>query len=212
VNLPSGRKLLEPVLKSADFEGSSVFCTLSNRNILPFFEKFGFQIAENIKTPSKGPPFVALLRKPANPEHKTKVEITPLLIKPLNQSQSIIIEDVKIIKPIGAGNFANVYKAMWLESTPIALKVTKNPQEFEREEALLRFVLDVLFTFRSLNHPNIVKYLGVYGSDSLKSIAMEYLSKGSLSNLVSKEKAALTLVDLLGMYEAALTNVNFFQG
>ncbi len=78
-------------------------------------------------------------------------------------------------------------------STDVALKELKDPQllkEFSQEVAILK----------NLNHPNIVKYYGIYvASEGYRYIVMEYVSKGSLRSLVIEKKRDLRDRDLLKM-------------
>ncbi len=78
-------------------------------------------------------------------------------------------------------------------TTDVALKELKDPQmlkEFSQEVAILK----------NLNHPNIVKYYGIYvTSEGSRYIVMEYVSKGSLRSLVIEKKKDLRERDLLRM-------------
>ncbi len=121
---------MSPILKAADFEGALVFCVVSNKNQLGFFEKLGFLVVQEI-TSDKKPTFFALIRKPINPQHKH--EVGSVLA-----SSTTHITDVKIVKSIGQGHFSNVYKGLWMEATPVALKTIADEKDFEKEEELLR--------------------------------------------------------------------------
>jgi len=59
-------------------------------------------------------------------------------------------------------------------------------------------------TLSKLNHPNVVQYLGIHeASNGEKYIVMEYLSHGSLSNLLLKESRNMTVRDLIDMAKQA---------
>lgn len=52
-----------------------------------------------------------------------------------------------------------------------------------------------------MNHPNIVRLLGIYVHDvtNQKYIVTEYMSKGSLLSVLRSEQEKITATDLLGM-------------
>ncbi|MEM3062175.1 MAG: protein kinase [Nitrososphaerota archaeon] len=105
-----------------------------------------------------------------------------------------VIQNIEIGNRLGGGNFGDVFKGTWNGTTTVALKKLKSSEHLEEfaKEA------DVL---QSLNHPNIVRFLGIYTSNTGEQfIVMEYLSKGSLDVLLALEKQSLTLSDLLAMY------------
>lgn len=84
-------------------------------------------------------------------------------------------------------------------------------KEFEREASMLLYdIFQFIFSFssiylfdfhRSLRHPNIVQFLGIFTSiEGERYIVTEFLSKGSLDQLLQNERKDLDVIDLLGMY------------
>ena len=69
--------------------------------------------------------------------------------------------------------------------------------------ALFFSVLSQLMMYllcRKLNHPHIVRYLGIHRDASGKLyIVTEFLAKGSLSDVIAAESKELTAADLLRM-------------
>jgi serine/threonine protein kinase len=62
-----------------------------------------------------------------------------------------------------------------------------------------------------LSHPNVVRFFGLYISEKgEKYLVMEFLSKGSLSDFLSKPgiEEALTTSDLLFMYALSVASIN----
>lgn len=65
---------------------------------------------------------------------------------------------------------------------------------------------------RSISHPHVVAFLGIYTSpDSSRYIVTEYLTKGSLLNLVQKSTDILSILDLLGMARHAAAGMKYLE-
>ncbi len=62
-----------------------------------------------------------------------------------------------------------------------------------------------------LNHPNIVKYLGVFSKDNDLYLTMEYLSEGSLKDLLVSSKKDLRVVDIIGMCEQTAAAMRYLE-
>ncbi|KAL9651001.1 hypothetical protein ABK040_015104 [Willaertia magna] len=123
-------------------------------------------------------------------------------------SFSIPIEEILLEKKIGEGGCGTVYCAKWGENL-VAIKSIKilddddddntQNEDFEREVSLLS----------SLRHPNIVSFYGVTITEKTKYMVIEYLSKGSLKQVIyyskivnSKQqlkKEEESLYDILGI-------------
>ncbi|NIG59904.1 serine/threonine-protein kinase MARK2-like [Pontoporia blainvillei] len=88
------------------------------------------------------------------------------------------IEDYEILHTIGEGSFAKVKLARHIVTrTQVAVKVIKKRhQSFSTFQARFREV----FSMRALNHPNIVKMLGVIETEETLFLVMEYLSGGDM--------------------------------
>jgi len=83
--------------------------------------------------------------------------------------------------PLGEGNYGQVYKGLWL-GTEVAMKKLKSPNHFND------FMTEAE-TLGKVNHPNIVRLLGLYeGDDKSQYIVTEFVKGGSLSDLLEKTK------------------------
>jgi serine/threonine protein kinase len=85
-----------------------------------------------------------------------------------------------------------VYKGTWQGTTEVALK-----QLTTSESAAL---LNEIHLLKGLNHPNIVRYFGVYKSpENNMFVMMEFMAQGDVSSLLRTNKDTYHLVDLLSM-------------
>ncbi|PRP79204.1 tyrosine-protein kinase Fer [Planoprotostelium fungivorum] len=90
----------------------------------------------------------------------------------------LVLRGVQVGKKIGAGYFGEVFKGTW-EGTPVALKSTKNSSA-NRKSQDLRWKEEIAL-LQKLNHPNIVRLLGVYRPDEQHLyMVLEYVCGGSL--------------------------------
>jgi serine/threonine-protein kinase CTR1 len=92
-------------------------------------------------------------------------------------------------KKIGKGSFGTVHHADW-RGSDVAVKIlveqdfhTEHFQEFLREVAIMK----------RLHHPNIVLFMGAVTQPPNLSIVTEYLSRGSLYNLLQMPSARVIL-------------------
>ncbi|PRP89114.1 putative leucine-rich repeat receptor-like protein kinase [Planoprotostelium fungivorum] len=86
----------------------------------------------------------------------------------------LMLSDVTVDRVIASGHFGQVYKGNWNE-TVVAMKSLKKTEQSDdvkwREEIIL---------LKRLNHPNVVRLLGVAVHEEQLMMVMEYVSFGSL--------------------------------
>lgn len=125
---------------------------------------------------------------------------------------SVSLETVHVIgggivkeEKLGSGNFGDVYRGKW-NGLPVALKSLKNEEhvaEFEQEAAVLEYAFPSFHPLtlqRKLNHPHIVRYLGIHEDEAGKRyIVTEFVAKGSLADAIVADKNKLKTVNLLRM-------------
>jgi len=74
------------------------------------------------------------------------------------------------------------------------------------------FIPSYHLLFRSLDHPNIVHYFGIYSApNGVHYIVTEFLSKGSLLHFLHSEKDNLTTVDLLNISKQTAAGMNYLE-
>jgi serine/threonine protein kinase len=91
----------------------------------------------------------------------------------------------QILQLLGQGGLANIYKSLdSAQNRIVAVKVIF--PYFEPTGFLLERFLAEAETLKKLNHPNIVRLIDVGVSEGKPYIAMEYISGGTLKNLMTK--------------------------
>ncbi|KAM9092147.1 serine/threonine-protein kinase MARK2-like [Megaptera novaeangliae] len=116
--------------------------------------------------------------------------------------EEIHIDDFEILRTIGEGTFGKV-KLAWhiLTGTQVALKVVKKRhQSFASVQALLRDVCGM----KALDHPNIVKLLGVIDTEKTFFVVMEYLSGGDMYRYL-KTHGRMTELEARGLFRQLLS-------
>jgi serine/threonine protein kinase len=85
-----------------------------------------------------------------------------------------------------------VYKGTWQGTTDVALKQLSTSESDS--------LLNEIKLLKGLNHPNIVRYFGVYKSPENKLfVMMEFMAQGDVSTLLRINKRTYHLGDLLSM-------------
>eukprot|EP01117_Protostelium_nocturnum_P003081 TRINITY_DN14024_c0_g1_i1.p1 TRINITY_DN14024_c0_g1~~TRINITY_DN14024_c0_g1_i1.p1 ORF type:complete len:647 (-),score=226.93 TRINITY_DN14024_c0_g1_i1:62-2002(-) len=109
---------------------------------------------------------------------------------------SMLLNDMRVGEVIGRGFFGEVYKGTW-NGTTVALKTIKKEGTDDdgrkwREEIVL---------LHELNHPNIVRLLGIYLTSEKMFMVVEFMENGALDAFLRKKKNAdrLSNNDLLLM-------------
>eukprot|EP00698_Gefionella_okellyi_P011806 TRINITY_DN3136_c0_g4_i4.p1 TRINITY_DN3136_c0_g4~~TRINITY_DN3136_c0_g4_i4.p1 ORF type:complete len:572 (+),score=101.65 TRINITY_DN3136_c0_g4_i4:93-1808(+) len=108
-------------------------------------------------------------------------------------------EDIQLGKSLGMGAFAQVFLGQW-RSTPVAVK--KLFMQQDDEIAYCRAFVAELKALRSVkNHPNIVLLMGLIDEHDppYLGIVMEYLPRGSVYDLLHKQRVKLSLDQAISM-------------
>eukprot|EP01105_Mastigella_eilhardi_P026738 TRINITY_DN7867_c0_g1_i1.p1 TRINITY_DN7867_c0_g1~~TRINITY_DN7867_c0_g1_i1.p1 ORF type:complete len:718 (-),score=127.24 TRINITY_DN7867_c0_g1_i1:717-2597(-) len=102
---------------------------------------------------------------------------------------------IEIGDVLGTGGHGCVFKGLWQGTTSVALKELnlETTNDFFNEVTLLK----------SLRHPCIVQYYGLYLHNDRIFICTELVAGGSLNTFLQRERDTLTLKDLLSMAKCA---------
>eukprot|EP01119_Soliformovum_irregulare_P008874 TRINITY_DN2197_c0_g1_i2.p1 TRINITY_DN2197_c0_g1~~TRINITY_DN2197_c0_g1_i2.p1 ORF type:complete len:461 (-),score=91.01 TRINITY_DN2197_c0_g1_i2:508-1761(-) len=144
-------------------------------------------------------------QKPAVSPSVTTLELSriPPNRETIVREKSIaLLSDVTINEKIGQGHFGFVYRGTWAK-TDVALKaINKEDSTLHSEAAVLQ----------DLNHPNIVRFFGLYLSheDAKTYMVMEYMRDGSLETYV-RSHSELTWTNLLEISLDAIAGMRYLN-
>eukprot|EP01114_Cavostelium_apophysatum_P019564 TRINITY_DN6343_c0_g1_i1.p1 TRINITY_DN6343_c0_g1~~TRINITY_DN6343_c0_g1_i1.p1 ORF type:complete len:1142 (+),score=267.22 TRINITY_DN6343_c0_g1_i1:516-3941(+) len=147
---------------------------------------------------------------PWDPKKEVTLKDLELSMSPSQQSARSFdsipeITGIHIVRKIARGRFGEVFLADW-EGVNVAMKKLKNSQdmaEFQHEATILY----------NLIHPHIVQFMGNYiDEQGGQYIVLEYMSLGSLKDLLVKEKLNLDFGDLVEMMVGACKGMVFLTG
>jgi len=106
------------------------------------------------------------------------------------------LQNIVVLQRLGGGKFGDVYLGNWNDTTQVALKKVKTGTD-DKE------FLNEILLMKKLNHPNIVRFFGLFKSDKDESVylVMEFMDKGSLSDFLKGPEidGKLENSDLIGM-------------
>lgn len=117
-----------------------------------------------------------------NGELLMKVRASPSEIIPWGQ--------LEILRPISTGTFGEVYLAMYARRECAVKKYILNPKgEMTKEQ--LRNMERELNAYQTLDHPNIVKYIGTCLEYPQLALVTEYLPNGNVFDLLYTKQVNL---------------------
>eukprot|EP00698_Gefionella_okellyi_P005534 TRINITY_DN15046_c0_g1_i1.p1 TRINITY_DN15046_c0_g1~~TRINITY_DN15046_c0_g1_i1.p1 ORF type:complete len:568 (+),score=109.89 TRINITY_DN15046_c0_g1_i1:114-1817(+) len=99
----------------------------------------------------------------------------------------IKLRDLEIGRMIGSGAFAQVFEAKW-RSTKVAVKKLFKTVADDDDPALQELMAEMSAMRSVKNHPNVVLLMGVVFEPPTLGIVMEYLPRGSLYDLLHRQK------------------------
>lgn len=119
-------------------------------------------------------------------------------------ADNVWLEDIEITDEIGSGSFGSVYLGMWHRSAEVACKTLDG---YGADDA----AMDEADRLNRLNHPNIVRFFGLYRNLNRDVfIVMEYLKKGALdSYFTTPEGKKLTSEDRLRLCVDTSTGMHY---
>ncbi|KAL6040861.1 Protein kinase of the Mitotic Exit Network [Balamuthia mandrillaris] len=99
-------------------------------------------------------------------------------------AMTVVLGQYQLLERVGKGAFGIVFKALDMQTTEyIAIKRLKKEGIDEAMLINLKGEIDLL---KALDHPNIVKYLGLVESDNHVNMLLEFVQNGSLLKIIQK--------------------------
>ena len=127
------------------------------------------------------------------------------LSKYANDEWEIDRKQVRLVKKIGAGQFAEVWGGMWNGTTSVAVKTLKPgsmaPSEFLQEAALMK----------QLCHPKLLQLYAVCTKGGPIYIITELMKHGSLLEYLRGEGRSLRLHHLIDMAEQVASGMAYLE-
>jgi len=96
----------------------------------------------------------------------------------INEDDVILTDEI-----IGTGTFAKVYLGA-IKKTKVKIAVKKI--KIEDNEKIINLAKEEIIIMSKLIHPNILSYLGLFQNDKYLYIYTEYVTEGSISNMIKK--------------------------
>ena len=137
-------------------------------------------------------------------ETKEEVKFRESELRHIQEGWKIRDEDIQLVKKIGRGSYANVYRGTWdaLDNTPVAIKVLNVTPSSSKKSIFNDTETQVL---QRIRHPRLVLFFGcgqlARGNDF---IVTEYVDGGDLRSVLLKEKKAMKLQSPLLNVDAAI--------
>ncbi|CAF3170654.1 unnamed protein product [Rotaria sp. Silwood2] len=127
----------------------------------------------------------------------------PLIVIPRQAIQQISVDDIELGDELGSGAFGSVFKAKWIsKKRSVACKVINVPKSKDAERLEKSFLKEIA-AYAELSGAYILKTYGFtaskQGQGKRYMIVMEYMSRGSLSNLIQEKGDKISLRRKLDM-------------
>ncbi|CAF3586255.1 unnamed protein product [Rotaria sp. Silwood1] len=127
----------------------------------------------------------------------------PLIVIPRQAIQQIPVDDIELGDELGSGAFGSVYKAKWIsKKRSVACKVINVPRSNDADRLEKSFLKEIA-AYAELSGAYILKTYGFtasrYGQGKRYMLIMEYMSRGSLSNLIQEKGDKISLRRKLDM-------------
>jgi serine/threonine protein kinase len=141
--------------------------------------------------------FLYMRRKKQRPS--SAIEMTDMVLNTylckINSTQGTeLLTEVEVRELIGGGRFGKIYRGIWQTHTTVALKSISSGNNQNNAELLKEINL-----LKTLNHPNIVRYYGMYVSGTDSYVVMEFMPEGDVGKYLQKEASRLEFNDLVSM-------------
>eukprot|EP01117_Protostelium_nocturnum_P010373 TRINITY_DN3731_c0_g1_i1.p1 TRINITY_DN3731_c0_g1~~TRINITY_DN3731_c0_g1_i1.p1 ORF type:complete len:1471 (-),score=432.14 TRINITY_DN3731_c0_g1_i1:79-4491(-) len=133
---------------------------------------------------------IVVFRKKQQDERRRRMKFS---VELENLWKDLILPEVQVGETIGSGHFGDVYRGFW-NGTVVALKSTKTGSD----DKDVKWAEEIKL-LQGLNHPNVVRLLGLHKVDDNFYMVLEYMEKGSLDRYLQRNAYEIQPDDLLIM-------------
>eukprot|EP01116_Phalansterium_solitarium_P016947 TRINITY_DN4051_c0_g5_i3.p1 TRINITY_DN4051_c0_g5~~TRINITY_DN4051_c0_g5_i3.p1 ORF type:complete len:1197 (-),score=247.61 TRINITY_DN4051_c0_g5_i3:657-4247(-) len=145
-----------------------------------------------------------IVRRRRQQRHKAYLVSRTALMENGSSFQFMTEDEIEVQEQLGSGNFGTVYKGLYLGTTPVALKKLK-------DESLADEFATEAITWKTLIHPNIVQFLGIYRAKSGLYMVTEFMPLGSVLDLLCQKQMELKPVHLVDMLRDVAAGMSFLE-
>lgn len=117
--------------------------------------------------------------------------------------------DLELFEEIGSGGFGRIYRAKWLINDDLVAVKILHPTHLNNETRQIFF--NELSVLNSVRHPNLVTFYGACLNEDCLALIMEYMSLGSLYQLLHKEKVKLSWSNRLSITLQTAKGINYLH-
>lgn len=117
--------------------------------------------------------------------------------------------DLKLDDEIGSGGFSTVFRAKWLTHDILVAVKKLHPMHLNREAK--QTFLNELSLLNRVSHPHIVTFYGACLEKQQNALVMEYISLGSLYQLLHERKEEISWSDRFSVASQAARGINYLH-
>uniref|UniRef100_A0A8C5R727 Tyrosine-protein kinase n=1 Tax=Leptobrachium leishanense TaxID=445787 RepID=A0A8C5R727_9ANUR len=111
----------------------------------------------------------------------------------INEFQDVSLQDewerprseFRLVTKLGEGFFGEVWKAVWKNTTPVAIKT------FKKEHLIHSDMEKEMTALKSLSHPNLIQLLAICSTDEPVYIVTELMTKGNLNEFLKSPEGVI---------------------
>ena len=128
------------------------------------------------------------------------------LSKQANKEWDIDVRQLRLVRRLGAGQFAEVWEALWNGKMPVAVKVLK-PGLITPSEILVEAAI-----FKSFVHPNLVQLYAVCSKQECIYLVIELMKNGSLLEFLRQRGQPLKEHQLIDIGKQVASGMAYLEG
>ena len=128
------------------------------------------------------------------------------LSKHTNNDWEIERRQIRLVKKLGSGSFAQVWGGIWNGTTSVAVKTLKTGSGMAESDFLREATL-----MKELRHPNILQLYAMCTKEQPLYIVMELMKHGCLLDYLRNERGSLKLSQLISMAQQVTEGMSYLE-